>query len=907
MVSTWGRVARWIRGLLAGRPPTRATRSILAISGLVVLVVVVLLARFVNRPLGSCRAHEILQFAGSVADARQMLGTGGCDQVGRADFLESLGRDSFLLVAYGLGLFVLISQSQRGWNIERASRLAAKGRFLPIGALFADFVENILMRISLDGGPGVEFASDGWALSVLTIAWVKWVLVGASVAVAVTSMWAFMAQGAKKVSEAPAQPEPNFGGIGVSCSGGGIRSAGFTLGALESLEGAKVLDRTRWLSAVSGGAYAATGWKLLRAQGEAEAASKIISFLIGGVPKESRRILSVDPPEDDMSPEGLSTLVPSETASDIDPGRHRTREGRHRFLANGPGGLPRAILYGMGVVVFGIVVVAAFAIAGSWPLGRLIGSFAIIRNDTAFATGTLRLADRHWVPGLVLIGVAVVALAVSTLTPRVLSAAKASATVGFVLLALLAALPWAMVKIRLLFEGNAELSAFGLGGGAFAASVGFLARYVANPLARMAPRLGGFLLAVAVVLFGGKVATDAARGVTAGEPGFWADWRWWFVTTIGLLLFYGLVDIQRLSLRELYRSRLQRAFTFLVGEMPFPTSDQLRWDAGGFQTHPELVICAAVHHMGFASQGTPAETFTISSGEVRQGNRTVRTVDYLRVLEEPLERMTRVSSWMAVTGAAFSSAMGRNSLGSSNALMAALNIDLGIWLPNVTKVADGFGRFAKARLGYFMKEIGGLYDDQKDDYVFVADGGHWENLGIVELLRRRCESIVCLDASGDKPGSYATMRAAASLAVTVLDDDVSIGLAALAQNRSAYGDPAGSVVAQLPYVIWPREGNDPSDAIKGIIHYAKLQLTDDLPKEVRRFARTDRHYPDYSTANQLLDDQQFSYLVAAGQRAGRMLAQSLIARVPADLTKWQESAVASMWRERANAAIPAPP
>ena len=33
-------------------------------------------------------------------------------------------------------------------------------------------------------------------------------------------------------------------------------------------------------------------------------------------------------------------------------------------------------------------------------------------------------------------------------------------------------------------------------------------------------------------------------------------------------------------------------------------------------------------------------------------------------------------------------------------------------------------------------------------FFYVSDGGHWENLGLTELLRRRCTHIVAVDASG---------------------------------------------------------------------------------------------------------------------------------------------------------------
>ena len=35
-------------------------------------------------------------------------------------------------------------------------------------------------------------------------------------------------------------------------------------------------------------------------------------------------------------------------------------------------------------------------------------------------------------------------------------------------------------------------------------------------------------------------------------------------------------------------------------------------------------------------------------------------------------------------------------------------------------------------------------------FLYVTDGGRYENLGLVELLRRGCTRIFCLDASGGR-------------------------------------------------------------------------------------------------------------------------------------------------------------
>jgi hypothetical protein len=54
--------------------------------------------------------------------------------------------------------------------------------------------------------------------------------------------------------------------------------------------------------------------------------------------------------------------------------------------------------------------------------------------------------------------------------------------------------------------------------------------------------------------------------------------------------------------------------------------------------------------------------------------------------------------------------------------------------------------YPRPRLGYLLKELFGLHDPN-DLYIYVTDAGHWENTGLVELIRdRNIDEVVCLDA-----------------------------------------------------------------------------------------------------------------------------------------------------------------
>jgi hypothetical protein len=219
--------------------------------------------------------------------------------------------------------------------------------------------------------------------------------------------------------------------------------------------------------------------------------------------------------------------------------------------------------------------------------------------------------------------------------------------------------------------------------------------------------------------------------------------------------------------------------------------------------------------------------------------------------------------------------MGRMSRGSTNALLAAFNIDLGVWLPNPQLLNDPPSEFGKVRFGYLLKEILGWYAED-DRYVFVADGGHWDNLGLVELLRRRCKTIICLDASGDEPGKFTTLHQAVELAGFELPTVVaSIDLKPLAGLTGEGGALPACSVTELKVSYAARRHDAETNAAvpgsTGTILYAKAQLAADLDVTLRRFAKEDPSFPNYSTARQFLNAKQFDNLVELGRAAGKRL------------------------------------
>jgi len=126
---------------------------------------------------------------------------------------------------------------------------------------------------------------------------------------------------------------------------------------------------------------------------------------------------------------------------------------------------------------------------------------------------------------------------------------------------------------------------------------------------------------------------------------------------------------------------------------------------------------------------------------------------------------------MAISGAAASPNMGSYSAPDLAFLMTLFDVRLGWWLANPkgkdektgwwvigSKAKDRNWRSTSPTFGFYwlLCELLGATNDDSD-YVYLSDGGHFENLGIYELVRRRCKLIVASDASCDSAYGFSDL------------------------------------------------------------------------------------------------------------------------------------------------------
>jgi hypothetical protein len=244
------------------------------------------------------------------------------------------------------------------------------------------------------------------------------------------------------------------------------------------------------------------------------------------------------------------------------------------------------------------------------------------------------------------------------------------------------------------------------------------------------------------------------------------------VTLIVLLLAVGVgmgffINANKFSLHGAYRDRLIRAYLGASHEnrrpnlfTGFDPADNVPMYALQFgeQTkrferpfHVVNITLNLVKGANLAWQERKAESFTatpLHSGSYRLGYRRSDQYGGRKGLDGG-DGMS-LGTAVAISGAAASPNWGYHSSPFVTFLLALFNVRLGWWLGNPGSAGARTFRnrgptFAARPL---IEETFGLTTDT-NEYVYLSDGGHFENLGLYEMVLRRCHVIVVSDAGCD--------------------------------------------------------------------------------------------------------------------------------------------------------------
>jgi len=220
---------------------------------------------------------------------------------------------------------------------------------------------------------------------------------------------------------------------------------------------------------------------------------------------------------------------------------------------------------------------------------------------------------------------------------------------------------------------------------------------------------------------------------------------------------------------------------------------------------------------------------------------------------------------LATSGAAVNPNMGFHTSPPLAFLMTVFNVRLGWWLGN-PQHPDTWKRSTPLfGLFYLLMELFATTSD-RSRYVNLSDGFHFENLGLYELVRRRCKYIVVGDAGADPLHSYDDLGNAIRKCRTDFGVEIEIDLSRLRLKRDGETSASHCVVGKIRYDLV-----DPT-LDPGKLLYFKPTLTGDDPVDVQNYKTLHPDFPHQPTANQWFDESQFeSY-----RQLGRVSAESAL-------------------------------
>jgi hypothetical protein len=224
---------------------------------------------------------------------------------------------------------------------------------------------------------------------------------------------------------------------------------------------------------------------------------------------------------------------------------------------------------------------------------------------------------------------------------------------------------------------------------------------------------------------------------------------------------------------------------------------------------------------------------------------------------------------MAISGAAASPNMGAQSTAALEFLMTIFDVRLGWWLGNPLlgawqKSGPPFGLF------YLLAEMFGLTSLRRK-YIYLSDGGHFENLALYELIRRRCSLIISCDAEQDGELSFGGLGNAIRKCRTDFGVEIEIDPEPIRKDEKGFSERQ-FVTGIIRYPELDADG----EQVTGTIVYLKSSLTGLEPPDLLNYQKRNPEFPHQTTGDQFFDESQFeSYRTLGYLIATRALASGL--------------------------------
>ncbi len=611
--------------------------------------------------------------------------------------------------------------------------------------------------------------------------------------------------------------------VGLALSGGGVRSATFNLGLLQSLAKNKILQYCDYLSTVSGGGYIGSCLSALLANAP-EASTKPENFPLSNQP-------------DGKLEERAEVNYLRETKNYLGAGGIFSQDTWHMI----------------GTTVSGFVLMSTMPLAFILLI-VLIGLFLddlAVRNIMI----VVAVAFAIWIVAIRFFRL-VWPLGSTSYKSRIRHGkriANRTAIVNFLVIAIL--LIQFVSYLWFFFEVNSIFILYILAASLLVVIVGPFIHYNDKFLQKF---LRIIMSVALLVLF---LIPSVWLLIYLDEVVNWFFKENTLFTVIGiiamvLLIISLFVNLNRNSLHYFYRDRLSNTYLFKRNDeqTKIEPDDSIKMkDLHQHHNGPYHLINATLnvpHSKNREIKGRGADFFIFSKyycGAESTGYRNTENYN---------DGKTELATTMALSGAAVSPEMGTQTNPIKSVLMTLLNIRLNLWMPNPNrKLSPQIILWPF----YLYKEL--FHKSMENDALLnLSDGGHHENLGIYPLLKRRCHLIIASDAGADpkfKMEDLANLQRKARIDLGInIDMDMTLLRPNQDKNSKAY-----YVKGTIYY----------PDNERGTLFYIKTTMKGDEPEDLLAYRRKNARFPDETTADQFFNEDQFESYRKLGELVGENL------------------------------------
>jgi hypothetical protein len=345
------------------------------------------------------------------------------------------------------------------------------------------------------------------------------------------------------------------------------------------------------------------------------------------------------------------------------------------------------------------------------------------------------------------------------------------------------------------------------------------------------------------------------------------------IAAAGFLIAFTMgkfVNVNRFSMHMMYRNRLVRAYLGASRKSGkrrphlftgFDPRDDIRFHELGAQRplHVVNITLNLVSGENLAWQERRAESFTASPlhcGGWQLNRKGDSPGAYQPTQHYGNRRGLGLGTAFAISGAAANPNSGYNSSPTVTLLMTLFNLRLGWWLPNPGPAGAGYWRRSgpSFALTPLLAEAFGM-TNEKRAFVNLSDGGHFDNMGVYEMLLRRCHFIIVVDGEQDPLYGFAGLSEGLRKARIDLGIEVDLDL-----NQIVAEKPRCCSVGRIRY-----SAIDGSDAPDGWLLCIKPVILGNEPVDVRHYRSQNGAFPHESTSDQFFSESQFESYRALGQ------------------------------------------